>query len=268
MIRWQVVLVALVAVLGSSPGRVAADDQEKTKLRLLVPAYFYPAGQGLKEWQKMMDAAADVPVVAIVNPASGPGQKIDDNYRDVVAKARKAKVTLIGYVSTSYGKRSLDEVKTDIDRWVEFYPQVQGFFFDEQPSGKEHVDHYAALAEHARKKIDKALLIANPGTVCAEEYLTRATADVFCVFENLKGFDDFKLPAWAEKVSPERFAALPYNVAKAEQMREHVKASAKRFGHLYVTDDSGNNPWDRLPGYWTEEVEAVKRSNGQPRPNP
>lgn len=258
---WRVVLVAVVAVLGLWTGRGVADDQ--VKVRLLVPAYFYPAGNGLKDWRKLIDAAAEVPVVAIVNPASGPGRKVDDNYCDVVVRARKGGVTLIGYVSTSYGKRPVAEVKADMDRWLEFYPQIQGFFFDEQTSGKDMVGHYAALAEYGREKIEKALLVANPGTVCAEEYLAKATADVFCVFENVKGFDEFKLPAWAEKVPTGRFAALPYNIDQAETMRDHVKESAKRFGYLYVTDDSGNNPWDRLPTYWAEEVAVVKQVNGR-----
>ena len=36
-------------------------------VKLVVPAYFYPAGQGLKNWQKLPSAAAKIPIVVIAN---------------------------------------------------------------------------------------------------------------------------------------------------------------------------------------------------------
>jgi Spherulation-specific family 4 len=244
-----------------------AEGDTPPRLRLLVPAYFYPVRDGLKDWQRLSDAAVDVPIVAIVNPASGPGKKVDATYQDVLAKARKAGVTLIGYVSTSYAKRPAADVKADVDRWVEFYPNIQGIFFDEQTSRADKVDYYADLAQHARGKIDKALIVANPGTVCASEYLTKPTADVVCVFEHHTEFDKFKLPTWAEKLPAERFAALPYKTADAELMRTRVAAAVSgKIGYLYVTDDEGNNPWDRLPTYWPDLVEAVKQVNKGGKP--
>ena len=35
----------------------------------------------------------------------------------------------------------------------------------------------------------------------------------------------------------------------------------KRAGCIYITDDTGANPWDRLPSYWEEEVAAVAAEN-------
>ena len=46
--------------------------------------------------------AGEAGVVAIVNPASGPGKRVDANYTKVLEQAKKSKVTLIGYVSTKY----------------------------------------------------------------------------------------------------------------------------------------------------------------------
>jgi hypothetical protein len=49
-------------------------------LRLLVPAYFYrPATP--PEWDRLIASARrEVPIVAIANPASGPGTRADPNY--------------------------------------------------------------------------------------------------------------------------------------------------------------------------------------------
>jgi hypothetical protein len=32
-------------------------------------------------------------------------------------------------------------------------------------------------------------------------------------------------------------------------------------GYVFITDDSGRNPYDRLPSYWEAEVEAVRLEN-------
>jgi hypothetical protein len=53
----------------------------------------------------LLEASKDAPVIAVVNPASGPGTKADANYAKVFERAKKTKATLIGYVATGYGKR-------------------------------------------------------------------------------------------------------------------------------------------------------------------
>ncbi|MFO0889189.1 MAG: hypothetical protein U0790_08620 [Isosphaeraceae bacterium] len=42
-------------------------------LGLLVPAYFYPAGEGLKSWERLIEAAGKVPIVAVANPGMARG---------------------------------------------------------------------------------------------------------------------------------------------------------------------------------------------------
>ena len=232
-------------------------------LRLLVPAYFYPVGPGLRFWDRLIASSAKVPIVAIVNPASGPG-KGDPAYTRLLDRAKKQPgLTLVGYVSTRYAKRPLADVKADLDRWLRLYPQIRGFFLDEQASAVGQVDYYAALYLHARKTRKLRLLVSNPGTVCAKGYLARPATDVACLFEAPKGFGDFLPPVWAKGYGAGHFAALAYQVKEAKQMREHVaRARKKGLGYLYVTDGSGANPWDRLPAYWDEQVSVVKEVNG------
>jgi hypothetical protein len=232
------------------------------RLRVLVPAYFYPADQGLKHWDRLLESPIRADVVAVVNPASGPGDKEDPNYTKIVGRAAKAGVTPIGYVTTGYGKRPPQQVKGDVDKWVRLYPDIQGIFFDEQNSGADFVDHQAELYDYVRKKKQLKLVITNPGTVCAEGYLTKPAADAACLFEGPKGLDDYRPPAWAERLAAPHFVALAYQVAKAEQMQAYVRAAAeKKIGYIYVTDGEGANPWDRLPSFWDDEVAAVRKAN-------
>jgi hypothetical protein len=105
-------------------------------------------------------------------------------------------------------------------------------------------------------------VVSNPGTTCAEGYLARAAADVICLAESTKKFSEFHPPAWAARYPAGRFAALLHQVADAGQMKRDVLAMAgKRVGYCYVTDGGPPNAWGRLPGYWAEELAAVRQVN-------
>ena len=256
-------LVATFALTWGAAAVSAGDEPESPQVRLLVPAYFYPAGKGSAEWDKLLAAAGETPIVAIVNPASGPGRRVDPNYSAIFERAAKARqLTRIGYVTTSYAKRPADEVKAEVDRWLEFYPAIDGIFFDEHASGAEHVEYQAELYEHVRTARKLKLVVTNPGTTCAEGFVAQPAADAVCLFEGPKPIDAAPLPAWTARYKADRFAALSYQIGSATDMQKLITAAAERkLGYCYVTDAGGNNPWNRLPKYWEEEVKAVQKLN-------
>jgi hypothetical protein len=225
-------------------------------LQLLVPAYFYPSGPGLVEWERLFEAATRVPIVAVANPASGVGEESNPDYADVIARANQRGVVVVGYVFTDYARRPAAEVEEEIDRWVRFYPSIRGIFFDAQASNAGHVEYYAGLSAHAREAIENALIITNPGTTCDREYANPRVTDVIIIYEGTAGFDRFALPRWAEGVSDVRFAALPHQVELSERMRDFVQLASRRGIALLYVAESG---YDRLPDYWEEQVEAVRR---------
>ncbi len=276
--RWAV-LAAAVLLLGAA-GAIAflvykadrgppggpppASDAGPRPLRLLVPAYFYPAGEGLEKWDRVIDSPAAAVTVAIVNPDSGPGKEADPNYARALTRARQKGVTVIGYVSTKYAARPLPEVRADVDRWALFYPAIQGIFFDEQPATADHVPYYADLYKHARQDRGLSLVVTNPGTVCAEQYLARPASDVVCLVEVTRDFSTYRRPAWAKDYPAERFAALLYEVESPARMKDNVlEMRDRQIGNCFITDAKQPNPWDRLPRYWEEEVEAVQRVNAR-----
>jgi hypothetical protein len=266
-----VAVIALALSAGRSPadetgGRKDSPARDKgPRLRLLIPAYFYPAGAGLKDWDRLF-AATEVPLVVIVNPASGPGKEADPNYVKILDRTKKAShLTPIGYIATSYGKRPLEEVKADVDRWLRLYPGIQGIFFDEQASGDDKVDYQADLYAHVHTRKELKLVVTNPGTTCSEKYLSRPAADVACLFEGPKAFDAATFPEWAGKYGPAHVAGVSYKIGTAKSMRECLQVAVeKKVGYCYVTDAEGANPWERLPGYWDEELAAVREANQRP----
>ena len=250
--------------LADSSKHASAEAKGGVKMRLWVPAYYYPNGPGLQQWQRLLEGARRAPVVAIVNPNSGPGDKVDTNYAAVTRRARQAGVTLVGYVGTQYTRKSLADVQAEVDRFVQFYPDVQGIHVDEQASDAGKVGYYADLYNYVRRKIPEALVLSNPGTDCAEDYVSRPAADAICLFERDTGFESFSPPDWPGRYSPDRFAVQAYQVDAAAKMEEYLQhAVRQRVGYVYITDARGANPYDRLPSYWDAEVAAVERLNRQ-----
>jgi Spherulation-specific family 4 len=238
----------------------ASPASASRRLRMLVPAYIYPTGEGRKEWRRLIDAASKVEIVAIANPNSGPGNERDLDYAAIFTEASNQGVTLVGYVATNYGARPQAEIRNDVDTWIRFYPQIRGFFFDQQPRERHDAGHFAELRDYVKRKIRDPLVITNPGVPCDEAYLAQAVSNVTCIFVNFQGFDQFDLPATLHAYGPSRFAATPYNIPDVETMRKVVKeAIIKRIGYLYISDAKPPNHWGKLPAYWEAEVEAISR---------
>lgn len=266
--RLPVYLILLLLVLVSGSRISNAQPPTTDAVHLLIPAYFYPAGDGLTAWKKLLESAERVPTVAIVNPDSGPGKRVDSQYSELFRLARGSKATLIGYVTLSYGKRPIAAVKAEVDSWLFFYPEVRGIFFDEQPSGAEQAAFATECYAYAHTKIENATLVTNPGVPCAQEYLAARDSPIACLFEHETGFEQYKLPDWADRLKSDRFAVLLYTVKTAAEMQKRVQeVIAKRGGYLYITDATGPMPWGRLPSYWDDEVRLVAQINqGQGKP--
>jgi hypothetical protein len=233
-------------------------------VRLLVPAYFFPAGDGLEQWGKLLEAPDPAGVVIIVNIASGPGEVSNPNYVRIIGRARQKGFPVLGYVPTNYGKRPIKAAKDDIDRWIRFYPGIRGIFFDQQASAPDRVTYYVELYEYARNEQGLDLVINNPGTTCAEEYLAQPVADVVCLIDSTRDINEFHPPAWMSRYKPARFAGEFPKIDDPVKMKQLVRELvAKGVGYCYITDGQGPNPWGRLPSYWQDEVEAVRQVNAQ-----
>ena len=103
-------------------------------------------------------------------------------------------------------------------------------------------------------------MITNPGSLCDKTFFARRASDVTCVFSNYQGFGAFELSADFKVYGPSRFAALVYMVADVAAMRDLVEdAIIKKIGYIYITDSALDKPWERLPSYWDDEVDAIAR---------
>jgi len=261
--RVLVMLLVLVGGLLGLPQQASASvlpvlpaDQHQ-----LVPAYFYPAGgnQPTNPWHVMcgrMKAST-----AIMNPHSGPGVVKIQDYTEALAFCHQKGQRVIGYVSTSYGARTLATVNADIDTYYRLYPGIGGIFVDEMPNceacilpaGVSVRSYYSRIYGHVKQKsVNRGTVVGNPGAAASSAWqLNTPVADVIVVFEgSQRSYASWNAPDWVKGRAPARFSHLVYASASGSRHAACAWARSNNAGWIYVTDDVLPNPWDRLPTYW------------------
>jgi len=252
MRHWLVIAMFIVAKVA-----VAAP------MGIIVPAYFYPVGNN--GWSAMDFAAARIPLIAILNPDSGPGSSRDPNFVTAVANVHKAGGQVVGYVHTTYGTRPMLEVTNDINAYVSWYI-LDGFFIDEMANdaNTNDVNYYAAIYQYIKGINPNYSVTGNPGTSTLETYLTTPTADTLMIFENQSTNYPANVPSsWVANHPAPQFANIAYGSAlSAATMSNFVAlATSRNTGWIFFSDADLPNPYDVLPSYWTNEVELVQALN-------
>jgi hypothetical protein len=261
------ILIATAADEGPGPRPGGAGA-----MGVLVPAYFYPAGERLADWNRLAEAARSIPLEVILNPANGPGERTDPNYVAVVDALRRSGARILAYVDSDYGRRPIAAIEKDVRAYPTFY-KVDGFFIDQMANTPEAVGHYRSIRWLIRRIDPRFRVVGNPGTLhTLPEYLD--AADTLVIFEgSARAFAAYDPQAsaapWIAGHPPGRFAAIVYGVGSAPAARDAlVRARRTGAGSVYVTDQKMPNPYLGLPPYWAEEAAAIRAMNEPPHPAP
>ncbi len=244
--------LALVGVLIFALLIVAAPVRAQT---MAVPAYFYPGAY----WTQMEQAGAPLRL-AVMNPANGPGAAADPNYAAAVRAAQAAGITVVGYVYTSYGARSLSAVESDVSAYYRWYG-VNGIFFDQASTSCSYASYYTTLNAFVKAEGGVARTILNPGMQTNECYVS--AADILLTFEgsDAQYVSSYSAPSWVARYSPSHFWHIIYGASTQSAMTNAVALSKRRgAGFVYVTPATLPNPYDVLPtgAYWTSELASIK----------
>jgi hypothetical protein len=122
---------------------------------IYVPLYKYPDLQNPSGiWNTLFNAKKEHPsvlFVVTVNPSSGPGQEKDPVYASAISELKKSGVEyILGYIPTDYSRqspsRTIDELKTLIDKYRDWYPEVNGIMFDQMHADASQLAFYRARA--------------------------------------------------------------------------------------------------------------------------
>lgn len=247
-------------------------SQQRTGV--LVPLYVYPDNiEHNEHYNRLIELRRrfeTVPIWVIVNPASGPGEQVDPNYTRAIRRLIGSGCVVLGYVTTSYGKRSEKEVLRDIKRWLALYPDVQGIFFDEMNNADTDVaaEYHAALNRSAR---DAGCwpTVANPGADTPARYFDAGAADVIIIHEGTSWPAEQRLkgavPGGYGDYPPFHRGILLHSqpvldLAELRTARQYVR-------WIYVTDDvyrpgdpQADNPWDTLSSHLAEMLRLLSEN--------
>ena len=249
--RNLVACLALAMVLAACSGSAPGTPPRAQPLALLVPLYAWPQpGTPSDPFQRVVQAAAQVPVTVILNPNNGPVLPPPPAFLQTVQALHAAGVQALGYVATGFGARAPAAIVQDIYAWQGY--GVDGIFLDEVATNM--AAHYAGLCRTARNLFPTVVL--NPGTPVSGAYLEPQRGCTAAVmFENTEARWQAAAPA-TSPLPAARMAALVHSgLADPVAMQQDLNLAVQRgFGMAFVTDGRLPNPWGSLPSYWDQEV--------------
>jgi len=224
-------------------------------MKMLVPLYTDPGST----WDTVAAGGSSVQTVAIINPDSGPGNGPDSSYNTYMAKLHTAGVEMIGYVHTSYGARSLADVKADIDVYASQFPLLVGIFVDECSASASEVSYYTQLYTYIMSFPGWKYDVLNPGAVPTSGYLAAATQIV--TYESAtSGFANSENPSFASCSNKDMFSMITYSASSASEMEAAISAAKTKgyYGWVYVTSTSASGgTYNSLPSYYSTMVSYI-----------
>jgi hypothetical protein len=264
MVSSGLLIVAASAVVApSADDRPGPRPARAGETILLVPAYFYPAGERLADWDRLAEAARSVPLEVVINPANGPGTRRDPRFVVVVDALHRSGARILAYVDSNYGRRALAAIEEDLRKYPGFY-DVDGFFIDQMANKPEAVDYYRSIRGLIRRLDSRLKVVGNPGTLTLPAYLD--TADTLVTFEgsarSYAAHDPRAAAPWIAGHPPGRFAAIVHGVATPAAGRDALsRARESGAGSVYVTDRKMPNPYLELPAIWSDQVAVIRAMN-------
>ena len=250
---------------------------------IIVPAYFYPGTGGPggvgDGWAAMDTAAAKVPLIAILNPDSGPlPGPPDPNYVSAMTNLENAGGKVAAYVYTNNGSASLASVESQINTYISQYGSlIDGIFLDGTFVIPSTLSYYQSLDSFIHGLSASYLVLSNPGQpflngVSPSDYLS--TADITNVFEGPDTappgdpqFADYPYgQTWYQSFPSGRFSNIIFDVPGSSLLTDVNRAVALNAGYVFVTDQNLPNPYGQLPTYWNQEVSDVASASAIPEP--
>jgi hypothetical protein len=240
---------------GDSNTQIA--DEVCDGMGIIVPAYFYPSWRdsSVNFWDDLIEAAQQIPIIAIMNPNSGPGDSQNFDYVHEVNAFHLVGGKVIVYVHTSYGNRPIDDCTDEVDKYFDWY-NVDGVFLDEMSNDPSKFDYYKELYDYIVCK--GGIVVGNPGNNTDEVYMDVAT--ILVILEgNGENYSGWFPASWTGNYPPSSFSNMVYGVSDESTLEDYIdSARNKNIGWIYITDDVLPNPWDTLPDYWEQFIELCK----------
>jgi hypothetical protein len=228
-------LVALMVVALVSAVFLAAAEATQSVAVYIVPLYSYPCCGYEQVWGKLLNLTTDKEVWVVVNVNNGPGSSVDSTYASIISRLKQKGFKVLGYIYSSYGRRSLKTIYSEMDRWIRFY-NVDGFFIDEVSTSLKTYRYYSSIYSRA-KRLGRCVVL-NPGTNIDPRFFN--IADKIVVFESpLEEYVNFSYLDYSS-VAPDRVCTIVLNTPPDKVDYVVQKAAANGSRCVYVHDRPDN----------------------------
>lgn len=109
----------------------------------------------------------------IINPDNGPGATKYQEFENIINIYKASGKRVLGYVKTDYARRNPQEVIADIQRYLDFYPQIKGSFLDEVSKKLKNFEYYRHIYDYVKKR-GNFMVVIDPGTKMPQDYYSMA----------------------------------------------------------------------------------------------
>jgi hypothetical protein len=217
-----------------------------------------------------------VPFVVVINPGDGPGN-YSSNISSEVRNMQNLKISVLGYVPTGWGTKSLSLIKTEISAYYTWY-HLDGILIDQipnweydgpqgqlrysGPNGTFIPDYLSNITSYA-KSLGMSRVFADAGTDVPQNFL--GSVDTFGIFENQFLPPIFSnasnvgsitgVNAWHLGYNKSNFYFVSYNVQSLNPY--YVSAASDYVSYLYITNGGGNQPYNTLSPYFDQLVATL-----------
>jgi Spherulation-specific family 4 len=232
----------------TSPGQTSPSASTvKSCPQLVVPAYFYSSAI----WTQAADSEPTPSNIILDISGEGAGDAPEAHFQAVAQQAEAAGITILGYISTVDGQRSVSEVETEVRNYKAWYG-VTNIFLDRVSGEPQQVAYYQQLVNYIHQFDAGSSVWLNPGDFPDQQYMS--IGNVVMVFEGTYAqYLTLQVPSWVDQYPASKFAHTIYATSAADLENALNLAASRRVGHVYVTDGSGANPYAGLPSYWSRE---------------
>jgi hypothetical protein len=223
---------------------------------VVIPLYVYPDST----WTTIATTAKanpNVPIIAVINPNSGPGLSYDPTYLASVQNLQSSGVTVLGYVATGYATSSYSStsnMESQILQYKTWY-NVNGVFFDEMSNTPGYESYYSTLNSYVKSN-GMTYTMGNPGTSVPASYM--GVLDNLVIYES-SGYPSLSFITYAGY--PEsNFGLIAYGVPYSGSF---VTSAAPLVGYMYIDDLTGGNPYSALSSLFSQTVATLATINSQ-----
>ncbi len=236
---------------------------DPSRLRMLIPLYSHPKDEHGQLWRRVVAAAKKTPLTVIFGVIREDATHVgrpDSDYLQGLRLLHDADIKVLAYVETSYGSRTMKDVKEDVKAYSQDFT-IDGIFFDEVSGNMDHLAYYEVLISYARSFNAVEEVILNSSYI-DKVFIDRSSADSLIVFEG-----DY--PQWLTfdasdytGIAPQRMNAIVNKVTDVQSMKNVMDSALNRqLGTIYITDQA----FDLLPSYFTQEIDYLIQKNREGR---